>query len=217
MNTLKEEPTVKGTCVSYKLDVGCGAGPLAKTLLEAGFEVTGMDTSVELLEIARSVIPAARFLNASAYDTPIPACEAVAALGEPLTHHEGSNADQLVNGFFQSVSSVLPPGGLLIFDMIELGEPSLSGRSWSLGDDWAVLVETAENQSKRILVREIETFRRIGEFYRRGREVHKVRLFDTNALCAELSSCGFTVKTAKSYGGQPLPPRRRVFIATRNG
>jgi len=204
------------TRIRRVVDVGCGAGPLTKALLEGGFEVTGIDTSVDLLEIARTVSPLARFLNVSAYDTPLPACEAVIALGEPLTYHEDSGADYRLSQFFRCASSVLPAGGLLIFDIIELGEPSLAGRAWSSGEDWAVLVETTENQSERTLVRDIQTFRRIGEFYRRSREVHKVRLFDTRWLRAELASCGFTTETAGSYGEQPLPARRRAFIATKD-
>ena len=50
------------------VDIGCGGGPLTKVLAEAGFDVTGIDTSAELLEIARTAAPAARFVNASAYD-----------------------------------------------------------------------------------------------------------------------------------------------------
>jgi SAM-dependent methyltransferase len=197
------------------VEVGCGAGVLTKALVEAGVEVTGIDTSTDLLEIARTICPTARFVNASIYDTQIPECEAVVALGESLTYHDSSDADYLVSQFFRRVSSVLPVGGMLIFDVIELGEPSLAGRSWSSGDDWAVLVETTENQSERTIVRNIDMFRRIGGLYRRGREVHKVRLFDTQALCAELSSCGFVTETARSYGDQPLPLRRRAFFATR--
>lgn len=197
------------------VDVGCGAGLLTKVLVDEGFEVTGIDTSLELLEIAHAVCPTAQFVNASVYETKIPTCEAVIAIGEPLAYHDNPDADHLVGQFFRRVASVLPPGGIFIFDLVELGEPSLAGRFWSLGEDWAVIVETTENQSERTLVRNIETFRRVDEFYRRGREVHKVRLFDTSAVCAELDSCGFTTRTAKSYGEQQLPPRRRSFIATR--
>lgn len=197
------------------VDVGCGAGVLTKVLVEAGFDVTGIDTSPELLEIARTANPTARFLHASAYDALFPDSEAVVAIGEPLTYHENSDADNLITQFFRRVSSVLPPGGMLIFDVIELGEPSLAGRSWQSGEDWAVLIETTENQSERTLVRKIETFRCVGEHYRRGREVHRVRLFNTQALCSELSSCGFATQTGRSYGEQQLPSRRRAFIATR--
>ncbi len=83
------------------------------------------------------------------------------------------------------------------------------------GKDWAVLVDTTEDPAQRTLVRNIETFRGIGEFYRRGHEVHRVRLFDTGTLSHELSSCGFEVETAPAYGTQMLSPRRRAFFATR--
>lgn len=199
------------------VDVGCGAGPLTAALVDAGFEATGIDNSAELLEIARAAVPRARFLHTSVYDAEMPSCEAIVALGEPLTYHAAdADADTLVKGFFERASHALPPGGMLIFDLIELGEPSLSGRFWRSGDDWAVLVDTKEDQGSRTLVRNIETFRRVDQFYRRGREVHRVRLFDTATLCNQLADCGFAVETAQAYGAQRLSPRRRAFFCTRN-
>ena len=66
------------------MDVGCGAGPLTRALVDAGFDVTGVDTSAELLRIARANVPTAHFLHTSAYDTPIQDYDAVVAVGEPL-------------------------------------------------------------------------------------------------------------------------------------
>lgn len=198
------------------VDAGCGAGPLTLALVEAGFEVTGIDSSAELLAIARAAVPKARFVNASVYDAEIPACEAIVALGEPLTYHaEGADADSLVQSFFQRVSDILPAGGMLIFDVIELGKPSLAGRFWSSGEEWAVLVETLEDEDSRTLVRNIETFRRVDHLYRRGSEIHRVRLFDAGTLCSQLAACGFATETAQSYGAQRLGPRRRAFFSTR--
>ena len=137
-------------------------------------------------------------------------------MGEPLTYHtEDADGDTLVKGFLERAATVLPAGGTLIFDVIELGEPSLTGRVWSSGNDWAVLVDTRENQDSRTLVRDIETFRRVEQLYRRGREVHRVRLFDTRTLCNQLAACGFAIETAQEYGAQRLGPRRRAFFCTR--
>ena len=198
------------------VDVGCGAGPLSAALVEAGFDVTGIDVSAELLAIARTANQKAHFIHGSVYETQIPACEAIVALGEPLTYHaEGANADLLVEGFFHAASGVLPAGGMLIFDVIELGAPSLAGRYWNSGKDWAVLAETEEDQGSRTLVRNIETFRRVDQYYRRGREVHRVRLFDTATLRNQLAACGFSTETAQDYGTQKLGPRRRAFFSTR--
>ena len=198
------------------VDLGCGAGALTATLVEAGFEVMGVDSSSDLLAIARANVPMARFVNASIYDVEIPACEAIIALGEPLTYHtEGADADSLVQNVFRRASAVLPPGGMLIFDVIEIGETSLAGRSWSSGEDWAAMVQISEDQASRSLVRTIETFRRVDHLYRRGREIHKVRLFDTGELTAQLAACGFATETAQKYGAQRLAPRRRAFFCTR--
>ncbi len=198
------------------VDAGCGAGPLTAGLVEAGFTVTGIDISEELLRLARSAAPKAEFVHASIYDCAIPPCEAVLAVGEPLTYHAAEDADLRVEDFFRRVAAVLPPGGTLIFDVIELGEPSLTGRSWQAGDDWAVLVNTNENQPSRRLVREIDIFRRDGELYRRGHETHQVRLFDAAFLCDRLASAGFVTATAQAYGQYRLAPRRRAFFATRH-
>ena len=176
------------------VDVGCGAGPLTAVLVIAGFQVTGIDVSEELLRLARA---------------------AIVAIGEPLTYHEDDDGDSRVREFFRRAADVLPQGGMLIFDLIELGQPSLSARSWKSGNDWAVLVETKEDQSTRTLVREIETFRKVREDYRRGREAHRVRLFDAAEVCGWLEEAGFRVSTAASYGAFWLPPRRRAFFCTR--
>lgn len=46
------------------LDVGCGAGiPVVKSLVNAGYEVTGVDISSSMLQLARVHVPRARFLK----------------------------------------------------------------------------------------------------------------------------------------------------------
>jgi len=46
------------------LDVGCGAGvPVAEFLVKSGFDVTGIDFSDNMLELARKNVPKARFIK----------------------------------------------------------------------------------------------------------------------------------------------------------
>ena len=197
------------------VDAGCGAGPLSRALTEAGFEVTGIDTSLELLDFARRTAPGARFVHGSIHEVELPRCEAIVALGEPLTYY-GADVDAMLRlrDFFRRASAVLPAGGLLIFDIIEKGQPSLSARTWKAGEDWAVLVETCENQANDSLVRQIHTFRRIGDSYRRGCEAHHVKIFDTGVICDALIPW-FRFGTDVCYGPHPLAPRRRAFFATK--
>jgi ubiquinone/menaquinone biosynthesis C-methylase UbiE len=45
------------------LDVGCGTGvPVAKSLVEKGFDVTGIDFSNNMLKLARKNVPKAKFI-----------------------------------------------------------------------------------------------------------------------------------------------------------
>jgi SAM-dependent methyltransferase len=47
------------------LDLGCGTGnPIAKHIVERGFRVVGVDQSIKLLEIARTVVPEAELIHA---------------------------------------------------------------------------------------------------------------------------------------------------------
>ncbi len=205
------------TRIHRVVDVGCGAGVLTSALVEAGFDVTGVDYSADLLAIAAASVPGACFANASIYDYAIPGCEAIVAIGEPLTYHdEIADADRRVHDFLQRSAATLPPGGMLIFDVIETGEPSLAGRFWTSGTDWAVLAETTEDQPSRTLVRTIETFRQVNNLYRRSQELHRVRLFDTNELFTLLARCGFKAETTQAYGSDRLLPRRRAFICARS-
>lgn len=82
---------------------------MTKALADAGFEVTGVDASAEPLELARVNVPAARFVHTSIYDAEIRDCDAVVAVGEPLTYHaDDADADSLVRTFFQRVADALP-------------------------------------------------------------------------------------------------------------
>ena len=203
------------------VDVGCGAGISTRALVDAGFDTLAIEPSPSLLAIARLTAPGARFTLGSVYDLALEPCEAVLALGEPLTYHAPDiDADARLRAFCERAARALAPGGLLIFDLIEAEGAPLDTRGWSSADDWAILYETREDRAARRLTRYIETFRRpaadaIG--YRRSREVHDVRTFETRDVKQWLENAGFSVEIADRYGAHALGPRRRAFFATRHG
>lgn len=198
-------------------DVGCGAGVTTRALTDAGFDTIAVEPSPDLLAIARAAAPAARFVNASAYDVAFETCAAVLAVGEVLTYHApDADAEAAVRGFFDRAARALVPGGLLAFDVIEAEGPPLDARSYRSTDDWAILYETREDRPAARLTRAIETFvRDESGLYRRAREVHHVKTFDVNAMKRWLEEAGFRVETARAYGFAPLAPRRVAFFATR--
>lgn len=210
-------PTLVAAGVRRVVDVGCGAGVTTSALVDAGFETIGVEPSPSLLALARDAAPGATLRLASAYDVELPACDAVLALGEPLTYHvPDADAEGLVRQLFSKVSEAIGPGGLLVFDVIEAGGESLDGRAWASGPDWAVLSESREDRATRRLVRRIETFRLVGDgSYRRGQEVHTVRLFERSAVTAWLEEAGFDVEVGATYGRFELARRRMAFTARR--
>lgn len=210
-------PRLKARGARRVIDVGCGAGITTKALVDAGFETLAIEPSAALLEMARKGVPSARFHRASAYDICLEACDAILAVGEPLTYHAPSDdAEARLRGFFGDASRALPMGGALVFDLIETGEPPLHARTWKGGPGWAVLAASEEDTERRRLTRHIETFRNVsGDSYRRRSEVHHVRLFDRSAISSWLEQAGFEVETATAYGTFELPRRRLAFYAAR--
>ena len=198
------------------LDIGCGAGITTQALVAAGFDTVAIEPSPSLLAIARTVAPQATFHLGSAFTTEFPSCDAILAVGEPLTYHApDADADSLLQHFFHKAARALPPGGLLVFDVIDADGPSLDARGWESAQDWTLLHDTREDRAASRLTRTIETFRKHGAGYRRAQEVHHVKLFAEAAVRAWLQAAQFTVETARSYGGHALLPRRVAFFASR--
>ena len=60
------ELSAEGADILSVLDVGTGAGVFAQAFAERSLKVTGIDPNLELLEMARTAVPAAAFIEATA-------------------------------------------------------------------------------------------------------------------------------------------------------
>ncbi len=198
------------------VDVGCGAGESTAALVAAGFDTLAIEPSLALLEYARKATPMARFEQASAYDVALEPCDAIVAFGEVLSYHAPAvDAEVRLRGFFDRSRRALSPRGLMVFDLLETGDPPLDARAWRAGRDWGVLSASQEDAQTRQLIRHIETFRDVGDGnYRRSSEVHHVRLFDRASITSWLEQAGFEVETACAYGALELARRRVAFFAS---
>jgi len=198
------------------VDLGCGSGLWARELIDAGYQVLGIDISEAMIELSRERVPEAEFRVGSLFEAEIPPCVAVTAISEVLNYLFDEESGGLAP-LFRRIFEALIPGGLFVFDVLGPGQvqPGATARSFRVGEDWAVLSEREEDAEQGTLVRRIVSFRKVDEHYRRDNETHRVRLYDPSELSSELRQTGFEVRTMRAYGSYPLAEGHTAFVARR--
>jgi SAM-dependent methyltransferase len=99
------------------VDAGCGSGRHAAALAAAGFAVTGIDTSPELIEVARSRGSEARFEVADLRSW-LPGEPADGVLCRSVLNDFTDDADR--QAALDNLARMLRPGGLVVLDVREL-------------------------------------------------------------------------------------------------
>jgi SAM-dependent methyltransferase len=193
------------------VDVGCGSGVLARALVDAGFEVLGIDASPSMIEIARTTAPEARFEIASFDQATLPRCAAITATGEVLNYGTLDG----VRTFIHNAANTLTPGGLLLFDIAERESYPPHDERRVGGDKWSVIA--IKDSDGRRLTRRVLTFRQIGGMTRRDEEVHVLELYERQELLAMLREAGFRVRVRRSYGTYRLPKGHAVYVCIQSG
>lgn len=210
ISLLRDRGIKEGKIVEF----GCGSGLSAQKLIDAGYDVLGIDLSEGMLEIARQRVPQAEFLRQSFLDAHIPSCCAVTAIGECFNYlfDERNSLRKLVD-LFQRVYAALSPCGLFVFDVAEPGyvKRRRPQQHFEQNEDWAVLVSLEEDERSR-LTRTITTYRKMGETYRRDEEVHRLRLLKATELAKELRRIGFRVRLRKGYGPLRFRPAHKALL-----
>jgi len=200
------------------VDLGCGSGIWARALLEAGYDVLGVDVSPAMLALARRQAPGAVFREASFLDVDLPPCMAVTSMGECLCYtFDGRLGPSALAELFGRCYAAVQPGGLFVFDVVtdELLRPGLPRQAFSEGPDWTCLVDYDRDRDRGLLTRRIITFRLVDGTWRRSVEVHRQTTYRPSTLVGLLRSVGFTARVVRTFGAYSLPPGRAGFIATR--
>lgn len=98
------------------LDLCCGTGDIALLLKEAGAEVTGLDFTPAMLEIARRRVPGVNFVSGDVLELPFPDRSFdIVTIGYGLRNLAGWERG------LQEMARVLRPGGRLL--ILEFGKP----------------------------------------------------------------------------------------------
>jgi SAM-dependent methyltransferase len=194
------------------VEIGCGSGILASRLVEAGYDVMGIDVSPAMIRLARAKAPGARFRVASLVDARLPRASAVVAIGETVSYVPGGI--RTLRAFFTRVRRALVPDGVFVFDFIESAERrTFEGRSLA-GADWALVASATASRSGRTLTRRMVTFRKSGGAYRRSQETHRVRIYSRDGIARALAAAGFQFTMRRSIGRYRLMTGDVAVIAT---
>lgn len=207
----------KGVEKGLVVDLGCGSGIWAKALTQAGYQVLGIDISEAMLNLARKKAPQAQFQQASLLRVKIPQCDAITSIGECLNYQFDEHGFTEIKELFACIYQAIRPGGIFIFDLAEPGYVIGSNpqKTYSEGEDWAILLEKEEDRQSNTLTRTMTVFRKVGNFYRRSEEIHKVQLYKNAEIATELEKVGFQVTVIRGYGELKFKNGQVGFIATK--
>ena len=96
------------------LDLGCGTGnPIAKYIVQHGFRVIGIDQSEKMLEIAKKVVPEAKFIHSDMVDMEFADKFAAVVAWDSVFHV----ARQHHSAIFRKLADSLEIGGKLLLSV----------------------------------------------------------------------------------------------------
>lgn len=207
------------------VELGCGSGISAELLVEAGYDVVGVDISPAMVDLAAARVPSARFTVGSLWDAELPhGAVAVTAVGEACNYATDPQAGltQLA-ALFGRVAEALAPSGVLLFDVSTPGRfgPTRERVVFHDYDTWALHMHGTEAEDGSTLERDITIFREDPEqpgVWRRSDELHRLVLYRSEDVHAALTEAGFTADEQADYGvvSASVPPGGwRTFVATR--
>ncbi len=173
------------------LDLCCGVGHLARELTTRGFQVTGVDSSEGMIQIARENAPAAHFVrqNADKFTLEAPV-DAVFCTFDSINH---IHSPAMALASFRRVFECLKPGGIFVFDF---NGPAAYGPRWDatytvIEPDHAFFLRGSFDPAAQLGHTEITMFRQDGSAWLRNDAKFSQRPWSVSELTDLLTQAGF--------------------------
>ena len=204
------------------LDLGCGTGAMTRALLRRGYDMIGIDSSVEMLELAKEKSlgnPSILYLmqdmrSFELYGTVraiVSVCDCMNYLLEE---------DELLT-VFKLADNYLDPGGVFLFDMNTpykyrelLGDQTFAENR----DEVSYIWENTWYEEEKINEYDLTLFLREDEDnYRRFKEVHMQKGYEPERVKQLLEKAGLKVESVTdAYTGRPMSEEsERVLFTAR--
>jgi len=205
------------------LDLGCGTGTLTELLYEKGYDMIGVDSSEEMLQIAMDkkfetqsdilyLCQDMRELDLySTVGTVVSVCDSLNYL----------LMDEDVLQTFRLVNNYLFPGGIFIFDFNTIykyeeviGDTTIAENR----EDCSFIWENFYSCEDHINEYDVTVFeRQEDDLYRKFTETHYQRGYSLNEMKAFLEKAGLTFVTAmdEKTHGAPTETSERIYVIAR--
>ncbi len=202
------------------LDLGCGTGAMTRLLAKAGYDMIGVDSSLDMLQIAtererENILYLQQDMREfELYGT----VRAVVSVCDSLNYIT-SEEDLLT--VFRLVSNYLDPGGWFLFDMNTLWKyrELLGDNTFAQNrDEGSYIWENSWYEEDRINEYDLTLYVRTQDgLYERYQETHYQKAYDVETVKALLQEAGLTcIQMWDGYTGKEAGPQsERILFAAR--
>lgn len=192
------------------VDLCCGTGTTIRSLQDADYEVTGVDASPQMLDVARSrVDPGTRLLPITLPDERLPQ---LGRFDAALMCFDGANyltGPGDLAAVLRHVAALLNPGGVLVFDLstrLSFESIAAMGEFGEEFDDFAYRWDTRHGPGPEHYEFEVTLVLPGG----RATELHPQRWFAHDEVERELAAAGFAdVAVHDNYTDRPVDAATR--------
>lgn len=210
------------------VELGCGTGSVTERLAKAGYEVTAIDLSGDMLSIAarkrmelkKEIRERILYVQQDMCELELPGTvDAFAAIGDSLNYITDPEDLQTV---FYKASEYLDAGGLFIFDLNTRWkyETLLAENTFAeTRENCAFIWENYYDPEERINEYDLNLFLENGDHYDRFEEFHYQRAYDVAEIQEMLDLAGFEVmRVYDSFTDEDAKEdSERIHFAARKG
>ena len=211
---------LKAYPIKTGLDIGCGGGWFTRAFQRAGYQMTGLDVSAEMLDFAQQ--KALKEGVRSEY-----LLGDITKFKSPKKFHFATAINDCVNYIpktklgcaFKNVRSALTKGGIFLFDISsERKFKEKIANTVSVDDRDDVTYMSFNKEEVDGVTMEVTLFsRRKDGLYERLDEVHRQYRYAEEEIVSALQESGFTVLGIEGHLGEDKATSDRIlFIAQRN-